>query len=215
MKMSTKPGIFRIVDIKEDSYPVESPVIINHVTEEKTKCNKCGNTSSKVTEYLVQGYDEFAEEDLSSPAFLGYDVLPLFATLENAKKVVSVLSGCELARVGYDDWNQTEIDESERFTRKPLLGAVEVMGKCRGAFFKKTGNPLLINCDKCHDMYDIDENCVEPNELLLDFVQWDGTDIFEIIFGYHIYTIITEQGRKKLEELGFKNLVYEEMFWAD
>ena len=211
-----KPRIFRIVDINEDMRPVNSPLIINDTTDKSTKCKKCGDSSSKTTEYLVQGYDEFAEEDLSKPAFLGFDVLPLFATLENTKKVVNALSGCELAKVGYDDWNQYEIPKSETFTRKPLLGAVEITGECKGAFFKSTGKPLPVNCDECRGMYDIDENRVQPNELLLDFSRWDGTDIFEIKYGgFEIETIITEKGRKKLEDLGFDNLVYEEMFWAE
>ena len=210
-----KPKTYRIVDIDKNAQPLNSAIIINHIAEVKSKCCKCGSDSSTAVKYLIQGYDDFTEVDLSKPAFLGFDVLPLFATLENAKKVTNALSGCKLAKVGYDDWNQYEIPKSEAFTREPILGAVEVTGSCNGLFCKSTQKPLKASCDKCYNMYAVDENEDIPlADVLLDYAKWDGSDIFQISYAYKIETIITEEGRKKLENLGFENIIYEEIRWG-
>lgn len=216
--MKNKPKIFLIADIVAGSSPLKSALIISGgydpKREEMQVCPKC-KEKSRIQEnyYLVEGFDDFLEYDLSEPAFLGFCVPPLFTTRDNAKLITAELSGSRYAITGYDVWGQIPIRKKEYFTREPLLGCVEIVGRCKGAYFKSTLKPLPVTCDYCRNMYGISSNDVKPHELLYNFPMWDGSDIFEVYYGYNIATIITEDGIKKLNNLGFNNLIYEEVFW--
>ena len=213
-----RPRIFAIQGIDTDiCMPIESAMIIYHTVDIViSKCPKCGWEDDVTTSYLLEGFDDFHDGDLSQIGFLGCDFLPLFARRDLAQKIVESLSGASYAKVGYYIWNQDIVlRKSERFTKEPLIGAVEVTGRCKGGFLKATGKPLDVNCELCKEMYLADgNNDVEIDDVLLDYSQWDGSDIFNVEVDCYT-TIITEEGRSKLEYLGFKNLIYQEVFWKE
>ncbi|UDQ98292.1 hypothetical protein AAEX28_15090 [Lentisphaerota bacterium WC36G] len=120
--MNSKPRIFEITAVVNS--PLESAIIINNTKDKNIKCPLCHNKSFITTKYLIQGYDNFLEYNLSEPAFLGFNFEPLYTTESNAKLIVNSLSGCTLAKVDYDDWNQTVYIKLWR--KKPFLGAIDV-----------------------------------------------------------------------------------------
>lgn len=210
-----KPKIYKIVDIdQEKPIPVNTAVIIENIEKDEIQCDKCGNEKWEIKNYLIEGFDEFDDLKNGIKGFLGFDTNPLVASRYDTEEIAKKLLGCNSVNVGYLDWNQEDnIPKSEQFTKEPLLGALSIYGVCNKVSYED--NSILKRCDECGSMCFYENNEAEEEKLLLHYDSWDKTEIFNLDLYFNTITVITKDGRQKLDDLGFDNLIYEEIFWAD
>lgn len=205
------PGLFCIAAVQiTAANPCPYPIYINeNVLDPLTpECSRCRMTRDVCRSCLVQGYDEFYDVDPGRAGFWGCAVDPLFASKQHATAVASSFSGCELVEVGYDDWEQQALPESEHFTHPPLIGAVSVETVCT-ALLSHNGTPLD-TCPECGTMYGLNRGTMIETVQVVK-ADWPGTDFARIWLNASPHILVTGDAIDRLRKMGFGNLEFREV----
>lgn len=210
-----RPRIFKINDLDHSKAPLRSAIINNDFFGGEKKCCPVCRESSiyYCTTYLIQGYDDFLDADFSKKAFLGFEFPPFFAKLEHLAPVFGKLNGTVPVKVGYSDWNQSDIPEQEWFEREPKLAALEPTSTLSSAYLPD--GRKLKQCAACGMTLEKIPDNIDISELSLDFYAWNNADLFKVELENKHETVITEKGLTILKDHGLDNLICQEIYWHD
>jgi hypothetical protein len=181
-------------------------------------CSECDQFlgEERARNILVPGFSDMRDLDPAQRVFFPGDWTPPFVFHSNHAAILGeLLSGTQLVKVGYSEWDQGPVSKKQRLGLSPQFGALWVTAICKRAIDRKSGKELP-RCASC-GLYlgymllgDKRGRDIRP-----DRAAWSGEDAFLIPgFSKQEMVFLTQVGREKLDGLGFKNLRYTQVGWC-
>lgn len=213
--MEEKPKIYLVRGVdREKPNPFDEYMLYASIDDGlyDPYCKYCNHSFDINSLQLYCMTDSMAEDHSNKTAFIEGDAdYYMISYQHHARKISELISGAVASRIGFgESADQVKIEKEHWLTTPPFLSRLQVTGRCYNALNSK-GEPLP-KCNHCNRIKDVVWMIIEDtNDILLDYDQWDGTDVFRLYGTYN--PILTENAVNILNELGFDNLALEELHW--